>query len=163
MQSTIHPDSDSQGSENNSGAVFRIVYRSRSNIPDTDLDQALNEILQVARVNNAAKGITGALMLYDHWFAQLLEGDEVEIQKLFAVIRSDLRHRSIEITEQTNAPGRIFTRWAMANVGEHGSPDIPLVATTHGTTEGAPWRLNSEQESVVDRLRNLTRGYGVGS
>jgi hypothetical protein len=67
MQSTIHPEADSQVSEKNSEAVFRLVYRSRSNIPDTDLDQALGEILQVARVNNAAKGITGALMLYDHW------------------------------------------------------------------------------------------------
>jgi hypothetical protein len=163
MQSTIHAGADSQVSEKNSGAVFRLIYRSRSNIPDTDLDQALGEILHVARVNNAAKGITGALMLYDHWFAQVLEGEEAEIQKLFAAIRSDPRHRSIDVTGQTSVPGRTFARWAMANVGEHGNPDIPLVATTAGTTEGAPWRLNSEQESVVDRLRDLTRGYGIGS
>jgi Sensors of blue-light using FAD len=163
MQSTIHPGADSQVSEKGSEAVFRLIYRSRSNIPDTDLDEALGEILQVARVNNAAKGITGALMLYDHWFAQVLEGEEAEIQKLFAVIRSDPRHRSIDVTEQTRVPGRAFARWAMANVGEHGKPDIPLVATTTGTTEGAPWRLSSEQESVVDKLRDLTRGYGIGS
>lgn len=163
MQSTIHTGADSQVSEKGSEAVFRLIYRSRSNIPDTDLDEALGEILQVARVNNAAKGITGALMLYDHWFAQVLEGEEAEIQKLFAVIRSDPRHRSIDVTEQTRVPGRAFARWAMANVGEHGNPDIPLVATTTGTTEGAPWRLSSEQESVVHKLRDLTRGYGIGS
>jgi hypothetical protein len=163
MQSTIHPGTEKQVSEKNSEAVFRLVYRSRSNIPDAGLDQALGEILHVARVNNAAKGITGALMLYDHWFAQVLEGEEAEIQKLFAAIRSDPRHRSVEVTEQVSVPGRTFARWAMANVGEHGNPDIPLVATISGTTEGAPWRLSSEQESVVHRLRDLTRGYGIGS
>jgi hypothetical protein len=163
MQSTIHPGTEKQVSEKNSEVVFRLVYRSRSNIPDSGLDQVLGEILQIARVNNAAKGITGALMLYDHWFAQVLEGDEAEIQKLFAAIRSDPRHRSVDVTEQANVPERVFARWAMANVGEHGNPDIPLVATTFGTTEGAPWRLSSEQESVVHRLRDLTRGYGIGS
>lgn len=163
MQSTTHPGAEKKVSENNSEAVFRLVYRSRSNLPVTNRDEALGEILRVARVNNAAKGITGALMLYDNWFAQVLEGEEAEIQKLFAVIRADPRHRSIDVTEQASVTGRTFARWAMANVGEHGSPDIPLVATTTGTTEGAPWRLSSEQESVVHRLRDLTRGYGIGS
>lgn len=163
MESNIHTEAGEKVSEKTSQALFRLIYRSRSKIPKEKMDADLGEILRVARVNNALRGITGALVLYDNWFAQVLEGDEAEIQKLFAVIKSDSRHSGIEVSQQARVSGRAFARWAMANVGEHGSPDVPLVATTTGTTEGAPWRLSEEQEHLVLMLRNLTRGYGAGS
>lgn len=163
MESNIQSEAREKVSEKTSQTLFRLIYRSRSKIPKEKMDEALGEILRVARVNNASRGITGALVWYDNWFAQVLEGDEVEIQKLFDVIKTDLRHSSIEVYQQTRISGRTFARWAMANVGEHGSPDVPVVATTTGTTEGAPWRLSEEQEHLVLILRNLTRGYGAGS
>ena len=163
MSSTIHHSTKSEASEKVSAGVFRLIYRSRSKISDADMDRELGEILRVARTGNAAKGITGALLLYDHWFAQVLEGEEVQVRKLFAAIKTDPRHGSVELTQEANVPARTFGRWAMANVGEHGSADKPLVVTSAGTTEGAPWRLDDAQEKVVSVLRNLTRGYGIGS
>ena len=162
MQKTAHPGTPDDSADQ-AGAVFRLIYRSHSKIAEADCDHVLGEILRVARANNAAQGITGALMLYSGWFSQVLEGEEAKIRKLFAVIKADARHGSVQLTEEANVPRRAFARWAMANVGEHGHPDVPLVATSEGTTEGAPWRLSDEQESVVLLLRGLTRGYGIGA
>ena len=119
--------------------------------------------MRVARSNNTARGITGALMFYGGWFAQVLEGDEAAIQTLFKAIAADTRHSSVQVTEQGTVAARAFGRWAMANVGEHGAPDVPRVATATGTAEGAPWRLDEAQEGVVLVLRDLTRGYGIGA
>ena len=128
-------------------AVFRIVYRSRSRIEPARSALTLSDILGVARRKNTALGITGALMLYQDWFAQVPEGDEA----------------SVQVTEQLGGVRRTFPRWAMAHVGEHGQPDAPQLATPEGTATAAPWRLSDEQEQVVAELRNLTRGYGIGS
>ncbi len=144
-------------------AVFRLVYRSRSRIEPARSALALSDILSVARSKNAALGITGALMLYQDWFAQVLEGDEARVRALFATIRSDGRHGSVQLTEQLGGMRRAFPRWAMAHVGEHGQPDAPQLATPEGTTTAAPWRLSDDQEKLVAELRNLTRGYGIGS
>ena len=144
-------------------AVFRLVYRSHSRIEPERSASALSDILGVARSKNTALGITGALVLYQDWFAQVLEGDEARVLALFATIRADGRHSSLQVTEQVSGVGRAFPRWAMAFVGEHGRPDAPQVATSTGTAEAAPWRLSDEQERVVAELRNLTRGYGIGA
>ena len=143
--------------------VFRLFYRSRSRLAPKDAEQALGDILRVARAKNAELGITGALVLYGQWFAQALEGDEARVRKLLATIQADPRHDSLQVTEQGTVAQRVFSRWAMAHVGEHGDPDMPLLATPEGTTQGAPWRLGPEQEVVVTTLRDLTRGYGIGS
>ena len=80
-------------------AVFRIVYRSRSRIEPARSGLALSDILGVARNKNTALGITGALMLYQDWFAQVLEGAEARVRALFAPTRSDGRHGSAQVTE----------------------------------------------------------------
>ena len=144
-------------------AVFRLIYRSRSRIEPARSALAMSDILGVSRSKNTAWGITGALMLYQDWVAQVLEGDEARVRALFGTIRSDARHGSVQVTEQIGGVRRTFPRWAMAHVGEHGQPDAPRLATPTGTAAAAAWRLSDEQEKVVAELRNLTRGYGIGS
>lgn len=143
---------------------FRLLYRSRSLLsggPGT-VEQGLADILRVSRVNNRDRGITGALMFYEHkdWFAQVLEGPEADVQNLFETISSDPRHKSVEVCETIHAPDRLFRRWAMALIAEHGQPDAPLVATDGGLSEAAPWRVTSDQEAVLKQMRDLTRAYG---
>lgn len=144
---------------------FRLIYRSRSRLPGGVGGAAvgLAKILKVARTSNPARGITGALMLYDDWFAQVLEGSETEVRKLYAKISLDARHDSLELRESADVSGRLFSRWAMALVAEHGCADVPLVATSDGLAEAAPWHVTSEQEEVLRNLRDMTRGYGRGS
>lgn len=145
---------------------FRLVYRSRSLLPEGKEanEEGLAEILRVARTNNRKLGVTGALVLYEHKqrFAQVLEGPEADVKELLDRIKADPRHDNVEVCAAEMVPARLFTRWAMALVVEHGEPDVPLVATAGGMSEAAPWRVTPEQESVLTQLRDLTRGYGRG-
>ena len=50
----------------------------------------------------------------------------------------------------------------MAKVGEHGEPDIPLIATKNGVAEAAARGSTPEQERVLNLMRDSTRGYGRG-
>ena len=143
--------------------VFRLIYRSKSLIPAEKLEEELGSILRAARHKNAERGITGALLLYDDWFAQTLEGDEAEVRALYAIIEKDKRHASVQLREEGVSVTRVFSRWAMAMVGEHGSPDIPLTATTSGTAEAAARSTTPEQEQILGLMRDATRGYGRGS
>ncbi|MGB8817016.1 MAG: BLUF domain-containing protein [Rhizobiaceae bacterium] len=145
------------------GVTFRLIYRSKCLIPAASLDAELGNILRVARHKNAAQGITGALLLYDDWFAQTLEGEEGAVRSLYAHIERDPRHSSVQIQEEGLANSRVFSRWAMAMVGEHGNPDIPLAATSGGTTEAAARVTTPAQEKILDIMRDATRGYGRGS
>ena len=143
---------------------YRLIYRSHSLLPDGGKDQAaLADILKQARAGNADKGITGALMLYDDWFAQVLEGPQAAVEALYAKIKADTRHDGVRLNEAGVVPKRLFGKWAMAVVAEHHEPDQPLVATTGGLAQGAPWKVSLEQEAILTRLRDLTRGYGRGS
>ena len=144
--------------------VFRLTYRSHSLLPGSGAQEAaLAEILRVSRLNNDRAGVTGALMLYDDWFAQVLEGPEPAVRALYARIRADPRHDGVELGGTVATDARLFGRWSMAIVAEHRQPDMPLVATSGGLKQGAPWRVSPEQERVLSRLRELTRGYGRGS
>lgn len=143
--------------------VFRLIYRSKSQVSADRLDEELGNILRVARHKNAERGITGALLLYDDWFAQTLEGEEGEVRALYAHIEKDKRHTSVQLREESLSTSRVFSRWAMALVGEHGSPDIPLTATATGTAEAGARHTTSEQERTLDIMRDATRGYGRGS
>ncbi|MGH1480398.1 MAG: BLUF domain-containing protein [Geminicoccales bacterium] len=145
---------------------FRLIYRSRSLLPEDNegSKSGLAEILKVARQNNQRLGVTGALILYEEKqrFAQVLEGPEHTVKDLLNRIKADSRHDSIEVREAGDASGRLFTRWAMALVLEHHEPDVPLIGTTGGISEAAPWRVTPEQEAVLTRLKDMTRGYGRG-
>ena len=55
-------------------------------------------------------------MLYDEWFAQVLEGTETEVRGLYEKIASDPRHDSLELREAEPVGARAFGRWAMALV-----------------------------------------------
>ncbi len=145
-------------------ACFRLIYRSHSLLPTGSKAEAgLADILKGARAKNAGLGITGALMLYDDWFAQVLEGPQAAVEALFARIKADPRHDNVRLGEAEPVSRRLFDKWAMAIVAEHHEPDLPMVATSGGLAQGAPWRVSLEQEAVLTRLRDMTRGYGRGS
>ena len=145
------------------GPLYSLLYRSHSLIPPDRADHELTNILKGARARNASLGVTGALLLYDDWFAQVLEGPEAAVKSLFESIRNDKRHNGVDVLEQGGAKKRAFERWAMAHVGEHGEPDIPIMATGGGLAPGAAWKPSEEQESKLVQLRQATRGYGRGA
>ena len=143
--------------------LYVLAYRSHSLMSPDQSDAELADILRAARAKNAALDITGALMLYDNWFAQVLEGPEKSVRALFERIKSDKRHNSVEVLEQGPTPARAFARWAMAHVGEHGNPDIPMMVSGDKLVPAAEWRPTQKQEALLAQLRQATRGYGLGS
>jgi hypothetical protein len=150
------------GTESSAGSTFRLIYRSKSRIPEQTRKTELGEIFSVARSNNKSLGITGALLLYDDKFAQTLEGGEAAVRELYARIEADERHEAVEVIEAGLVDAPVFSRWAMAQVGEHHEADIPLIATTRGIAAAGGRSTTSEQERVLDRMRDATRGFGRG-
>ncbi len=143
--------------------LVRLIYRSHSKIPHETIRQQLGDILKKARKNNAASGVTGALLCYDNWFAQALEGPKDAVHDIFSKIQADDRHNALEVKSDEPTTSRVFARWAMANVGEHGDPDTPLMPTHEGVSEGSAWHPSPEQEAVLAQLRESSRGYGKGA
>lgn len=136
--------------------VFRLIYRSRSAIPEPDRKVALGTIFSQARSNNKGRRITGALLVSGDWFAQVLEGDETAVRELYGKIGADERHDHVTLLQTRALTNRIFSRWAMARVSGDGEADIPLIAHPDGISPAAGHRVTPEQESVLAFMREAT-------
>ena len=133
---------------------FRLIYRSRSRISPEDRATALADIFGVARSNNKKTGVTGALLVTDHWLVQALEGDEPVVQKLYAHIRNDARHDEVTVIESTAVDARVFSKWAMAEVSKLGQADIPLHASGGQIHPAARQPVTREQFAVLKTMRD---------
>ena len=139
------------------GTVFRLMYRSRNKIPGDQRQAELGTLFSVARSNNKKQQITGALLIYGEWFAQVLEGPEVPVRALYATIEADPRHENVSVI-QSGPAERLFARWAMARVSADGEPDIRLIAHADGIAPAMSRPTTPEQEAVLDVMRAATRG-----
>lgn len=133
---------------------FRLIYRSHSRISPADREAALADIFRVARANNEPAGITGALLITDHWFVQALEGEESAVRALYEGISRDARHENVSLIEADQVPARVFSRWAMAQVSASGQADIPLEAAEGRLHTVAGERLTREQFAVLKVMRD---------
>lgn len=92
--------------------IRQLLYASE---PAADLPPtAIEKLLSQARANNQKNGITGFLMFDGENFVQLIEGREAAIDRLFARIRLDRRHKHVQALIKQNASGPVFSNWAMA-------------------------------------------------
>jgi hypothetical protein len=132
--------------------VRQLIYRSRSLLGGgaRETGLALGHILEQSRSRNAAAGLTGALMLQESWFVQLLEGEAAAVEAVFARIRCDSRHSDVQITTDNPTATRIFADWSMAYAGPDGLPDIPLTFTMGG-------EITLAQLRALAHLRALAR------
>ena len=90
----------------------RIVYLSSATRPMSDAD--LVELLRASRVNNARDDVTGVLLYQAGHFIQLLEGESVVIDSIYARIEKDPRHHSCLRMLDGEADERLFADWSMA-------------------------------------------------
>ena len=102
--------------------LFRLVYASRNLLPDAAAQAEVSAILATARANNAALGITGALLFCDDAFVQALEGPMPAVEALFERIQCDPRHDHVVVLDAAPAESRHFAAWSMAYAGRR--PDI---------------------------------------
>lgn len=97
-------------------SLIRLVYFSRSRIEKdaTGTRRELAKILAIANQKNSASGVTGALVLHDDCFAQVLEGDRRFVNETFQRICRDERHDCVDILEVGTVAERLFPQWSMA-------------------------------------------------
>lgn len=90
--------------------LTRLIYASTH---EGMVFEAIDQILQKSRVSNERDGITGALIVGERSFLQLLEGDRTAVAKCFMRIVLDDRHRDIQILCAGDAEDRFFHEWSM--------------------------------------------------
>lgn len=82
----------------------------------------LSRVLEVARRNNKALQLTGMLITHEGKFFQVLEGPKPNVEKCFALIARDKRHRGLAIVSKGYTKKRAFVEWRMAY---HDPADLP--------------------------------------
>lgn len=74
----------------------------------------VDEILATSRRNNAADDVTG-LLLYDGYrFLQALEGESAAVNRVYARVKADPRHRAVVLLSSAEVSEPSFGGWAMA-------------------------------------------------
>lgn len=132
-------------------ALTSLVYLSRSLVEGPFERSAITAILQTAQRNNAAEGITGAFMLDDGQFLQVLEGDRIAVDRRFARIKADPRHTDVAVIGQKSIINRRFAHWSMtylsAAKANLGAGAIPIQELRRSETR--------EAAGVIDVMAKL--------
>ena len=128
----------------------RIVYVSRALTTSRD---DLDAILATARRNNAAMRVTGAMMLSNMYFAQVLEGPPDAVKEIFERIRMDDRHTAVEVLDVCDVAMRAFDAWTMGFVED--SADFDAVAADPEAAHRLVERLREAllQSAAAEGLR----------
>jgi len=90
--------------------LTRLIYTSKQQGLNA---QQVDQILQKSRANNVRDLVTGALIVGEDHFMQLLEGSRLNIGKCFMRIMQDRRHDDIQIITCGDVAQRLFQEWNM--------------------------------------------------
>lgn len=88
-----------------------LIYISTAVKLMTDAD--LSNLLAQSREINIERDITGVLLYCHRTFIQVLEGDIAAIDKTFAAIKRDTRHRDVMLMVTGGIAERSFEDWSM--------------------------------------------------
>jgi hypothetical protein len=105
----------------------RLLYVSSAVGPQTTT--VTGSILKSAQEHNKRSGITGVLCQGEGIFLQVLEGERSQVNRLYARILADQRHKNVELLHFEEITERRFGAWTMAHV-ELSSLD-PMVRMKH--------------------------------
>lgn len=87
------------------------TYLSQSKLDWTD--EAINELLERSKRNNATRKITGAMIYANGYFMQLIEGPQIAVDELYSAIEADPRHEVLSLIHNQEIKDRHFSDWAM--------------------------------------------------
>lgn len=86
--------------------LAQLLYRSLAKVPFTN--DALQGLVDQARAHNESESLTGLLVYDNGHFVQFLEGPEDSLERVWATIRRDHRHRAVERLPVAALPERLF-------------------------------------------------------
>ncbi len=134
--------------------MFFLIYVSVASHPFSAGE--LVALLEQARRNNAASGITGMLLYKDGNFLQVLEGDEKMVCALQHRISRDSRHHKMFMLAQGTCQTREFPDWSMG----FSNLDAPDATGVAGYSEFMNVPLNEETFSPnPSRAQRLLRVF----
>ncbi|MFD0767061.1 BLUF domain-containing protein [Mucilaginibacter lutimaris] len=76
-------------------------------------DDQLIDILTSARKNNAERNVSGMLLYSEGTFIQVLEGEDTQVDAIFAKIETDPRHKNLITLINGSIVHKNFAEWAM--------------------------------------------------
>lgn len=121
--------------------LVSMTYASRAN-PDVSAKD-FNEILQQAKENNAANGITGMLIFNKNYFLQTIEGPRAQINRLLYSLIADKRHYDLQLIETRELKHRDWSKWSM-NYASPTEANAAIYLKYSTTTDFDPYLLNAE-------------------
>jgi hypothetical protein len=131
-------------------SVFRLVYRSSTTMERDNRPAEIEEIFELSRRKNADLGLSGALLVWEDTFVQVLEGDEATVRDLYATIAADPRHEDVVLLDADTVDDRVFARWSMAHVSDAEGADLPAARGDEAPdSPHAVPRLDDERQKVV--------------
>lgn len=141
--------------------LIRIVYISRSTFKPLAAEQGIEpsvaRILAQSRMNNAKRGLVGALYFGDGCFFQCLEGSPDQVDRLYADLLEDPRHTELKVLSRQTIEQPTFSTWSMKYV----PLDIPMkdLLERQGLASFDPYRF--DDAAVRQVLQMLQAGGDV--
>lgn len=132
--------------------LSRLIYTSRH---DNSRVETLDTILGTSRRNNARDHVSGALVISDRHFLQVLEGERSVIAACFLRIIQDPRHREIQVISAGDQKQRLFHEWTMHRIDAARIKQGILARYSSGGTFD-PVRLS--EQAIADLCRTLSMG-----
>lgn len=132
----------------------QLVYGSSSIAPVST--EVLASILQSSRRNNAAVGVTGALLYDDGCFLQVLEGEPDAVAGVFSRVLRDDRHRRMLTLLDRVVPERTFPEWSMGLI------DVDALSGPDRQSVRALSDMDSAEPGPVRHLMVSFRGLTGG-
>lgn len=109
-------------------SLFQLVYVSTINVPESEQEQALKDIILKAQKYNEKNDLTGMLFFTGQYFVQYLEGDRGKVSATFEKILLDDRHMNVQVAYADNRTKRQFPHWSMSLVRIRKQGDANLAA-----------------------------------
>lgn len=96
--------------------LIRVLYIS--SIGEGVSASEIDRLVASARRRNRQLDVTGALLVCDGRFAQVLEGQEILVEELMRKIALDRRHHDVLVRERRSIARRLFADWDLAFIDE---------------------------------------------
>jgi Sensors of blue-light using FAD len=122
-------------------SLMQLIYAST---PFGFDNPTLNQILSVARRNNARDDITGALICRADLYLQMLEGPRAAVTSTFQKIMADDRHLDVVLIGCGDIKTRMFPKWNMKD-----DPARSWMWTQEQVSDGAIERASDEDVRAV--------------
>lgn len=93
-------------------SLHQIMYIS--SVTGTVTPQECAAIARASAISNRRDDVTGLLLFNSRRFLQVLEGPKEAVERIFARIHGDSRHRAVVKLREGAIDSREFGQWAMA-------------------------------------------------